>query len=288
MKKIWGKINRLLAIMIVISLVGANLFTSVITSYAKEIAAADDIKDEEASQEMETETKEETKEETKVETQQQTQDNTGNDSETITEAVQYDMTDNSNMAEEIKKTTGLIVKYQSTSKIKIWWMKQNGVSGYEIYRYDSDKKKYIKVKINTKSYWTTFTDKGKKSGTVYKYKVRAFTKVNGKKVYGEFSTVLTTATKMQRPILVIYSLNKQPRLSWGKVRGATGYEIFMSTKKSGGYKKLKTISKTNIIKYTKSKLQKGKTYYFKLRAYKVVKGIKIYSSYSSTKAVKIH
>lgn len=69
--------------------------------------------------------------------------------------------------------------------------------------------------------------------------------------------------------------------------GATGYEVFMSTKKSKGYTRIKNITKGKTVTYTKKKLTKKKTYYFKIRAYKTVKGIKVYSSYSKIVAVKI-
>ncbi len=39
--------------------------------------------------------------------------------------------------------------------------------------------------------------------------------------------------------------------------------------------------------YTKTKLKKGKTYYFKVRAYKTYKGKKTYSAYSKVVKVKI-
>jgi hypothetical protein len=72
------------------------------------------------------------------------------------------------------------------------------------------------------------------------------------------------------------------------VTGATGYEIYMSTKKSSGYKKVKTVTSAKTVKYTKSSLKKGKTYYFKVRTYRTVNGKKVYSAYSSIKSVKVN
>ena len=76
-------------------------------------------------------------------------------------------------------------------------------------------------------------------------------------------------------------------VSWKKVSGATGYEIYRSTRKSSGYKKVKTISKGSTLSYKNTKLKKGKTYYYKVRAYKKVNGKKVYGSYSSVKSVKV-
>lgn len=75
-------------------------------------------------------------------------------------------------------------------------------------------------------------------------------------------------------------------LKWKKSSDATGYEIYRSTKKSGTYKKIKIIKSRNTLKYTNSKLKKGKRYYYKIRAYKTVNGKKYYSGYSAVKSAK--
>lgn len=76
-------------------------------------------------------------------------------------------------------------------------------------------------------------------------------------------------------------------ITWKKVSKVTGYEIYRSTSKSKGYKKIKTVKKNKITSFTDTKLKKGKTYYYKVRAYKTVKKQKYYSGYSKIKAVKI-
>ena len=61
----------------------------------------------------------------------------------------------------------------------------------------------------------------------------------------------------------------------------------MSTKKTSGFKNVKTITKAATIKFTKTGLTKGKTYYFKVRAYKTVDGKKVYGDYSKVVSVKV-
>ena len=58
----------------------------------------------------------------------------------------------------------------------------------------------------------------------------------------------------------------------------------MATSKNGKYTKIKT---TSSLKYTKKSLKLGKTYYFKVKAYRTVSGKKVYSSYSKVKSTKI-
>lgn len=76
-------------------------------------------------------------------------------------------------------------------------------------------------------------------------------------------------------------------LKWTKVTGAGGYEIYRATKKSGKYKKIKTISKGTTVTYTNKKLKKKKTYYYKVRAYRIVAGTKYYSKFSAVKSKKV-
>lgn len=75
------------------------------------------------------------------------------------------------------------------------------------------------------------------------------------------------------------------KVKWNKVKEAAGYEIRYSTDKKLK-KKVKKIT-TSKTTYTVKKLKKGKTCYFKVRAYKKgAKGKKIYGSFSSVKKLK--
>lgn len=77
------------------------------------------------------------------------------------------------------------------------------------------------------------------------------------------------------------------RLTWKKVKTATGYEVYQSTKKNTGYKKVKTIKKNKVVTYNTKKLKKKKTYYFKIRTYRKVGGKTYYGAFSSVKKIKI-
>ena len=79
---------------------------------------------------------------------------------------------------------------------------------------------------------------------------------------------------------------KKAVLSWKKVSGASGYQIYRSSKKSSGFKSLKTISKAASVTYTDKSLSKGQTAYYKIRAYRSINRTKYYSKWSSVKNVK--
>jgi hypothetical protein len=73
-------------------------------------------------------------------------------------------------------------------------------------------------------------------------------------------------------------------LKWKEVKGADGYQIYYSTSKDGKYKKLKSTSK---LSFKKTGLKSGKTYYFKVRAYKKLDSGTVFGSFSSVKSAKI-
>ncbi len=81
--------------------------------------------------------------------------------------------------------------------------------------------------------------------------------------------------------------SKKAYVKWKKVSGASGYEVYRATSKTGKYIKVKTLTSGNTTSYTNTKLASKKGYYYKVRAYRTVNGNKVYSSYSSIKYVKI-
>lgn len=96
--------------------------------------------------------------------------------------------------------------------------------------------------------------------------------------------VLNTVTKLK----VSNSKTKQSLISWNKVYGANGYLVYRSTKKDSGYRLITTLNKGSKVKYSNKFLRKGKTYYYKVKAYRIVNGKKIYSSVSKTVKIKIN
>ena len=86
--------------------------------------------------------------------------------------------------------------------VQIRWKKINGASGYIIYRYKKNSKKYVRIaKIagNTKF---TYTNKNLKKSKTYKYKVIAYKQLNGKTLKGKMSakkSVLTLSFRWPVP-----------------------------------------------------------------------------------------
>ena len=94
-------------------------------------------------------------------------------------------------------------------------------------------------------------------------------------------------TKVTKVTATVAKNKKKVTLKWKKVKNANGYEIYRATKKNGKYTKVKTITKASTVKFTDKKVKKGKTYYYKVRAYKKASGTKVYGTYSAARKVKI-
>ena len=95
-------------------------------------------------------------------------------------------------------------------------------------------------------------------------------------------------TPSKTSIKSIKKLKKnQAKLTWKKVKNATGYEVYQSMKKNSGYKKVKTITKNKTVTYKAGKLKKKKTYYFKIRTYRKAGGTTYYGNYSNVKKMKV-
>ncbi len=171
--------------------------------------------------------------------------------------------------------TSKISAAQGTDYIKLSWKKVTGATGYRVYQYNSKTGKYESKKTLT---GTSYTVKKLKAGTTYKFAVKAYTK-DGGTIWAASSVSFKTCTKPANPAPTATSSGGKVTIKWSKVTGATGYVIYMQNE-SGNYNKLGSTKNTS---YTKKSLKKGKTYYFRVRAYKTLDGKNIYGGYKTVK-----
>ena len=185
-----------------------------------------------------------------------------------------------------KATTGVKAKTQTTDSITLTWSKTTGATGYRVYQYSSSKGEYV-VKASVKGA-TTYKVTGLKAGTTYKFKIKPYVKADdGTVIWGKASSAFETCTKPAKPtIKSLTASSGKATLTWNNISGEIGYQIYYSTSKNGTYKKLTNLS-ADATKFTTSKLTAGKTYYFKVRAYKKVDGNTVYGDFSAVKSVKI-
>lgn len=187
------------------------------------------------------------------------------------------------------KVSGLKVSKTSSSYIKLSWKedKYYSIQYYQIY--DVKKKKVIKTVSSDN---LSYTIKGLKAGTVYDFKVRGYSKENGEKYYGEWTTI-TGATNPANASFNSLKSSKAKTFTakWDKQSSATGYQIQYSTSSNFSNAKTVKITKNSTTSKTVSSLKSGKKYYVKIRTYKTVKvngkSKTVYSSWSKAMSVKV-
>ena len=173
-----------------------------------------------------------------------------------------------------------IVSVKSIAKKKITAVQitveaVQGATGYQIYR-----KKGSKVTMIGQTSGTVFLDQNPVSGTSSYYAKAIKGSLTGK----EGSAKKITLPKATTKVTAKAKTDKTVVLSWKKVKGATGYLVYRSTKKNGSYQRIAVLKKGTKCTYTdKKRLKKGMKYYYRIVTVKK----KTYSPAKTTKAVKI-
>lgn len=183
----------------------------------------------------------------------------------------------------------VFVKNKS-SKVSFAWNQIAGADGYQIYRYEEDTKKYTRIKTIANAEKTTYA-RTMEEETPYTFRVRAFrTAADGARIYGTFSKSVnvTTAPAKITKLSVKQQKSAKAVLTWKAANAADGYQIYRSTKKKGTYTRVKTLKNGKAEKYSGISQKRGKTYYYKVRAYVTqADGTRTYGSFSSVKKLAI-
>ena len=165
----------------------------------------------------------------------------------------------------------------------VTWNKLDEAAGYEVAIVEKGKYKKLGT---TKSF--KFSLKKLSVKKSYKIAVRAYGKDSDGKVYYGAYEVTTVAPGVGRVKIKKLKVGKKKiTITWKKIKGISGYEVYMSTNKNKGFKKIATIKKAKKVKFTKKKLKSKKKYYFQVRAFKKVGKKKIYGAFSKVKSKKV-
>ncbi len=157
-------------------------------------------------------------------------------------------------------------KADSATKITLSWNKVSGATGYKIYLYDAQAKKWNAVDATKK---TSFTMDSLSSAAVYKFRVKAYKTIGEKNIYGEATKTVTVVTPPQTPtgLKAVSVSENQAELTWKAVSGASGYRVYQYDSGKKGYTLLDSVKGTS---YTVNKLKANTTYKFRVKAYVTV------------------
>lgn len=208
----------------------------------------------------------------------------------------------------------LSVYSRNPETVKVTWTKVDGAVGYQLWRAEREnatEDAWVSAKTIREADFEKYTNEdgnlqyvnnNLKVGKTYYYKVRAF-KLNSAsaniddetaRIYSDFSTV----DHMPATVVFenVYSNSAEKvRLSWNKVNGAHGYQIWREDG-DGTWKVVKTLGPKNnilgedgtpdgdsgsITAYSNTGLESGKVYKYKMRAFFIPEnGKKVFGAYS--------
>ena len=159
------------------------------------------------------------------------------------------------------------------NSITLSWSGVSGADGYEVYVASGSSWKKLATTSSK-----TYTHANLKINTTYKYRVRAYDKGLFRTTYGKYSSTVSAKTALSAVTggKVSSATATGFKLSWNKVSGATGYQLYLYT---GGKWVYKYKTTTNSKTVTGAKL--GSKYYFRIRAYRTVSGKNYYGPFSS-------
>lgn len=157
----------------------------------------------------------------------------------------------------------------------------------QIYKYNNKTKKYEYLTYTVDSN-DVYLSKGLVAGQTAYYKIRGVvTTPDGKTYYSDFSEVLAVKPIPTTPTKVKATKYKSgvAKITWNKVSGVDGYTLYKYNSKTGKYFAVIN-TKSNSITNSYG-LKKGSGAYYRVKAYKMVNGKKVYSNFSASTYVRV-
>ena len=177
---------------------------------------------------------------------------------------------------EQKTVTGLKVTSASTS-IKLTWTAIPGSTGYLIYKYNPSTKKYETYKKVTAN---SISVTGLEANTTLYFRVRAYKVISNATHWGITSAAVKACSAPAKVMGVKTSAYSTAalKLIWNKVPGATGYRVYKYNNASKKYEFCKNTTQNTAFV---SGLNAGSSYYFLVRAYRIVGSVTYWGDASS-------
>lgn len=169
------------------------------------------------------------------------------------------------------------------NSLKITWSKVSGADGYYVYRKDADGS-WERIASVKSGKTVTYTDKKLTTGKTYTYTVRAYRDTDGKRqksscdkkgISGKPIPGKTSLTFERKSFTSV-------KLTWKKVSGASGYRIYRKTSSKDTYQLVKKIASGDTLSFTDKNIEKGRTYYYTIKAFRTVGGKNIYGKAASS------
>ena len=144
---------------------------------------------------------------------------------------------------------------------KVVWTPLGAADGYE-YKLKKYSGKTIAEGRLTDSTTGSLTFTQLEDNTVYVFKIRALMTYEGKSYETPWKSINVFE---QAPVTSVVQKGNKLTIKWSKMKGATGYQVYVSSKPRKGYVKVKSVgrgkSSVTVTKVKKTKISKKKKWY---------------------------
>lgn len=188
-------------------------------------------------------------------------------------------------ASYVKKASTVVDNVAATATsdktIKLTWDKYKGAASYNVFYYN---KKWVKVGSTKTNSFEVSKVSGKKlvTGKAYKFMIKA---VKNNKGVASSNEVLGCALATPSVASAKNSAKSTVTVKAKAVAKADGYVIYRSTKEKGTYEMIGA-TKSGKVTFNDKTAKKGKTFFYKVAAYRTASGTKLLTQMSA-KAVKV-
>ncbi len=149
----------------------------------------------------------------------------------------------------------------SEGKVSVEWEQMKAADGYE-YMFENEKETKVLAQGSIGNTHKPSLKLNIAEGNIYKFSVRAFIQNGSKKEYSAWRSIWCIA---QAQVKSVVKKGGKLTIKWKKVKGATGYDVYVSSGPQVGYKKVKSVGKktksVTVKKVGKKKISKKKKWY---------------------------
>ena len=147
------------------------------------------------------------------------------------------------------------------NKVTVEWDQMKAADGYE-YMFENEKETKVLAHATIGNTEKPSLKLNVAEGHIYKFSVRAFIQDGSTKNYTAWRSIWCIA---QAQVKSVVKNKGKLTIKWKKVKGATGYDVYVSSGPQVGYKKVKSVGKktksVTIKKVGKKKISKKKKWY---------------------------
>lgn len=174
------------------------------------------------------------------------------------------------------------IQASSTNALRISWNRSSMANGYVIYRRESLKKPFKRLKVVNKNA-ASYLDRNLTSSKPYQYAVRAYRKEGKKNVYSKYVPALGATRPQQTTVKAKAVSSSRVDVSWNKNLRSSGYCIYRRA--TGEKWVLVADLASRNSSYSDQKVKADTKYVYAVRPYKKAGNVKYMASFKQSSLI---